>query len=156
MNTSDFKLFSKRIYFTLLLLFSLVVIGVGGFLIILKHPTLIRKKANEDTYISKELINLNDIENGIHISTGFKEGKGLEQVIISCTPCHSAKLVTQNRATKEGWIGIIRWMQETQNLWDLGANETLIVNYLSTYYAPEHKGRRSHLNQIEWYELKEN
>ncbi len=84
----------------------------------------------------------NDIKNGVHLPTGFINGKGLEEVVISCTPCHSAKLVMQNRATKGGWISIIRWMQDTQNLWNLGTNEAVIVNYLSTYYAPNQKGRR--------------
>lgn len=71
----------------------------------------------------------------------------------TCTACHSGKLVTQNRATAEGWTNMIRWMQETQDLWDLGANEAVIVNYLATYYAPEAQGRRAPLKIDEWYEL---
>ena len=93
------------------------------------------------------------IENGIHLRTGFVEGEGLMTVVNNCTNCHSAKLVTQNRMTKEGWQATIKWMQETQNLWDLGKNETIIVDYLATYYAPQKKGRRENLNNIEWYEL---
>ena len=46
-------------------------------------------------------------------------------------------------------------MQETQNLWDLGKNEDIIVKYLATYYAPEKKGRRQNLTNIEWYVLEE-
>ena len=45
-------------------------------------------------------------------------------------------------------------MQETQNLWDLGSGEEIIVNYLATHYAPTEKGRRQNLADIEWYELK--
>ena len=74
-------------------------------------------------------------------------------VITHCTPCHSAELVTQNRMTREGWESTIRWMQETQNLWDLGENEAAILDYLATYYAPEEQGRRPNLEDIEWYEL---
>ncbi len=48
---------------------------------------------------------------------------------------------------------MIRWMQQTQNLWDLGENEELILDYLSTYYPPEEKGRRENLKDIEWYEM---
>jgi hypothetical protein len=67
--------------------------------------------------------------------------------------CHSSKLITQNRATADGWRHIIHWMQETQNLWDLGANEDIIVDYLARNYAPEAAGRRVPLTSIEWYEL---
>lgn len=93
------------------------------------------------------------IENGVHLRTGFVEGEGLMLVVNNCTNCHSAKLVTQNRMSKERWLATIRWMQETQNLWDLGGNEEPIVNYLATYYAPTAKGRRQNLSDIEWYEL---
>ena len=94
------------------------------------------------------------IENGVHLRTGFVEGEGMMLVVNNCTNCHSAKLVTQNRMSKERWLATIRWMQETQNLWDLGGNEEPIVNYLATYYAPTEKGRRQNLADIEWYELK--
>lgn len=96
----------------------------------------------------------NKIENGIHLRTGFVEDDGLMLVVNNCTNCHSAKLVTQNRMSKERWLATIRWMQETQNLWDLGKNEEAIVNYLATNYAPTGKGRRQNLTAIEWYELK--
>jgi hypothetical protein len=94
------------------------------------------------------------IENGIHLRTGFVEGDGVMLVVQHCTSCHSAKLVTQNRMSKEKWLATIRWMQETQNLWDLGLNEEPILDYLSTYYAPNEVGRRANLANIEWYELK--
>lgn len=94
-----------------------------------------------------------EIRDGIHIETGLKAGNALPIVIQNCTPCHSAKLITQNRMTAEGWKSTIQWMQQTQNLWDLGENEVDIINYLATYYAPQKKGRRARLKEIEWYEL---
>ncbi|MEQ6121032.1 hypothetical protein [Reichenbachiella sp. MALMAid0571] len=97
----------------------------------------------------------NEILNGVHVNSGLIEDKGYEIVFATCTKCHSAKLVTQNRATREGWESMIRWMQRTQKLWDLGENETLILDYLSKNYAPEKKGRRAALSNIEWYELKD-
>ncbi len=93
------------------------------------------------------------VKDSIHQATGFREGEGLPLVIAHCTPCHSAELVTQNRMTREGWESTIRWMQETQNLWDLGENEAAILDYLATYYAPEEQGRRANLEDIDWYEL---
>ncbi len=98
---------------------------------------------------------LPEYENGIHLATGFKEGENLQLVINNCTSCHSAKMVTQNRATRDGWLTMIKWMQETQNLWDLGESEPLILDYLAKHYAPEESGRRKPLTNIDWYELED-
>jgi len=85
--------------------------------------------------------------------TGFIVDTGWELVKANCTGCHAATLVTQNKATREGWEGMIRWMQRTQKLWDLGENEAAILDYLAKNYAPENKGRRPNLAEVEWYEL---
>jgi len=86
--------------------------------------------------------------------TELIKGEGLDLVIANCTACHSAKLIVQNRATREGWEGMIRWMQATQNLWPLGKNEEIILDYLAKNYAPDKKGRRENLKDITWYKLK--
>lgn len=101
-----------------------------------------------------ETVDLGETKEGIHLPTGLKADANLELVIANCTPCHSAKLISQNRATKEGWKNTIVWMQQTQNLWDLGENEEKIIAYLAKNYAPELQGRRKPLENIEWYELK--
>jgi len=92
---------------------------------------------------------------GIHVATGLAYAEGFDIVRGTCTPCHSAKLVTQNRATRAGWSQMIRWMQETQGLWDLGKQEPIILDYLATHYAPKEEGRRANLEveAIEWYVL---
>jgi len=97
----------------------------------------------------------NKIVNGVHVRTGFVEADGLMAVVNNCTNCHSAQLVIQNRMDRDRWIATIRWMQKTQNLWDLGENEAVIVNYLVTNYPPINKGRRQVLSNVEWYELKD-
>ena len=97
----------------------------------------------------------NKIENGIHVRTGLVDAEGLMTVVNNCTNCHSAKLIMQNRMSAERWNATIRWMQETQNLWDLGTNQEVIVNYLVTNYPPKKKGRRENLANIEWYELED-
>lgn len=84
---------------------------------------------------------------------GLVDDVGREVVAQNCTRCHSAKLVIQNRATREGWKSMIVWMQDTQNLWPLGDNEPIILDYLSKNYGPQKKGRRQNLANIEWYEL---
>lgn len=95
------------------------------------------------------------VENGIHVRTGFIDAPGMMETVQNCTNCHSAKLVMQNRMNKERWKTTIKWMQETQNLWDLGANEDVIIDYLVTNYPPKKKGRREVLTDIDWYELKD-
>lgn len=95
------------------------------------------------------------VVNGIHVATGMVYDDNFMVVKRACTSCHSAKLVTQNRATRDGWKQMIRWMQETQNLPDLGKDEGKILDYLAKNYAPNDVGRRQILDQeqIEWYTL---
>ena len=62
---------------------------------------------------------------------------GFEQVRLHCTGCHSGRLVAQNRATREGWRELIRWMQRTQRLPDLGTDEETILDYLAAQLGPE-------------------
>ncbi len=116
---------------------------------------LITTRGKETEYMKVPEVDPDRIEDGIHVRTGLIEADGLAEVVTHCTSCHSAQLVTQNRMDKEGWIATIRWMQETQNLWDLGANEAIIVDYLVTNYPPVKKGRRQALQDVEWYVLEE-
>jgi hypothetical protein len=50
---------------------------------------------------------------------------------------------------------MIRWMQATQGLWDLGKNEPIVLDYLAKYYAPEDVGRRANIDvaEVEWFIL---
>ena len=93
------------------------------------------------------------IEKGIHIRTGLYADANLDLVIGTCTSCHSSKLITQNKATRVGWKNMIKWMQETQGLADLGKSEPIILDYLAKYYAPQETGRRKNLDKIKWYVL---
>ena len=132
------------------LLFLTLVLGSLGFYInYFYEPEIATAEVEASINSNPEP----EIVNGIHVATGFKDDQYLDLVITNCTACHSSKLVTQNRATKEGWISMIRWMQETQKLWNLGENEAKIVEYLSKNYAPTKTGRRQPLSNIEWYEL---
>ncbi|MBB4078552.1 hypothetical protein GGR28_001165 [Lewinella aquimaris] len=94
-----------------------------------------------------------NIVDGLDSLTGLIAQGDYRLVKGNCLACHSAKLITQNRATREGWLDMIHWMQETQGLPDLGKNEGPIVDYLATYYAPEETGRRPPLDSVEWYIL---
>ena len=94
-----------------------------------------------------------EVVDGIDLESGLMATGDYELVKKNCTPCHSGKLITQNKATREGWASMISWMQETQGLWDLGGNQDAILDYLESCYGPEHVGRRKNLEKIEWYEL---
>ena len=70
--------------------------------------------------------------------TGLIVDENFQLVKSHCTACHSAKLVTQMRANREGWESLIRWMQKTQNLWPFPpATEASLLDYLSEHYAPD-------------------
>lgn len=72
-------------------------------------------------------------------------GDGMALVAAQCGVCHSLALVAQNRADREGWTELIRWMQAKHGLWPLGEFETPILDYLSAHYAPARVGRRQPL-----------
>ncbi|MBT8285074.1 monoheme cytochrome C [Muriicola sp. SD30] len=156
-DQDKFKSGIRSIYRLLSTLMVLFVITALGIIYLINDPTLSYFKEVETTeYVQLEAEDdFDKIENGIHVRTGFKDAEGLMTVVNNCTNCHSAQLVIQNRMNEERWIATIRWMQETQNLWDLGKNEEIIVNYLVTNYPPKKKGRREILSNIDWYELKE-
>ncbi|TXD79489.1 hypothetical protein ESW18_03495 [Algoriphagus ratkowskyi] len=106
--------------------------------------------ADNDTALTDQIIDGKDVD------TGLLAGDGLEIVKGNCTACHSSALILQSGFTREGWHEKIVWMQETQGLWDLGGNESIILDYLATNYGPkESHGRRMPLTGIDWYELKD-
>ena len=80
-------------------------------------------------------------------ASGLIVDEGFEQVRAQCGACHSLKLVQQNRADRDGWLQMIRWMQDSQGLWPLGANEPVILDYLANHYGPVRGGRRKPLPQ---------
>ena len=146
----------KKIHQLLMILFVLFVIAGGGLVYYVNNPDAFDFSSKSETIVAVPIEDdYNRIENGIHVRTGLVEAEGLMTVVNNCTNCHSSKLVTQNRMNAERWNATIKWMQETQNLWDLGGNQEIIVNYLVTNYPPIAKGRRMVLKDIDWYELED-
>ena len=89
--------------------------------------------------LSPEL-NATDIDK----ASGLIKNPGWEQVRAHCGGCHSHALVTSQRADRNTWLDIIRWMQETQNLWQFQPQvETQILDYLATNYPPQPNRRRA-------------
>ncbi|MCH7402786.1 cytochrome C [Belliella kenyensis] len=151
---------SLRFIFILGSLAVLLVLSmIVGTMLIQQHPEwLLALKENHSSKNSTSNQQENEPNEEVEWTpealeeVGLVEGEGLQLVLTHCTNCHSAKLITQNRFTKEGWIQVIRWMQSTQGLWELGDAEAEIVTYLSKHFAPEARGRRAPL-EVEWYDL---
>lgn len=76
--------------------------------------------------------------------TGLVKDDGWELVRAHCGGCHSHKIVTAQRADRQTWLDIIRWMQATQNLWQFDtATESGILDYLAKNYPPQSNRRRA-------------
>lgn len=81
-----------------------------------------------------------DKETGLIVAAGFEEVKK------TCTVCHSPMLITQNKADRDGWLEMIRWMQKNQGLRQLEPElEKTILDYLSTNYGQTTTSRRAPL-----------
>ncbi|SDS07933.1 hypothetical protein SAMN04515667_1359 [Formosa sp. Hel1_31_208] len=153
---STFRAQVNKIYQLLMVLFLLFLVAGGGLIYYANNPSAFDFSRKSEMVVTAPIEDDYDrIENGIHLRTGLLDAEGLMTVVNNCTNCHSAKLVTQNRMTAERWNATIKWMQETQNLWDLGGNQEIIVNYLVANYPPIAKGRRMSLTDIDWYELED-
>lgn len=157
-NREDIPTLISKVLRLLVVAVSLVLVAFGLLLFFLLDPNLSILKGASETQASAREATIEDdpnkIENGIHLRTGLVDAEGLMTVVNNCTTCHSSKLIIQNRMNTERWNATIKWMQETQNLGDLGSNQEVIVNYLVTNYPPKIIGRRENLTNIDWYELK--
>ena len=148
----DFKKQEKKAYRLAIILFSLLFVFLAGtYLHSIITPYFLGNQSHTSHLVEAPIDT--GIKNGIHMRTGLIDAQGLMTVVNNCTSCHSSKIILQNRMDAESWNTTIKWMQETQNLWDLGKNQEIIVSYLTTNYPIEDKGRRENLLDIYWYEL---
>ncbi|WP_446050344.1 monoheme cytochrome C [Zobellia laminariae] len=158
-NHDKLKKDFSSLYRVLIVACASIGVLVIALVYLIKNPDASIFKSSEPNSeivaVPVEEDDFDKVENGIHVRTGFVEAPGMMETVQNCTNCHSAKLVIQNRMNKERWKSTIKWMQETQNLWDLGKNEDIIIDYLVTNYPPQKKGRREVLSNIDWYELKD-
>jgi len=80
----------------------------------------------------------------VDAASGLIKNPGWEQVKAHCGGCHSHALVTAQRADRNTWLEIIRWMQATQNLWQFQPLvESQILDYLAENYPPQPNRRRA-------------
>ncbi|RRQ48550.1 monoheme cytochrome C [Maribacter algicola] len=132
---------------------GLLLLLIGAIFFFLNESEIKSTGGTHLVEVEPKVENPDLIVEGVHVRTGLVDAVGLQEVITNCTTCHSSKLIIQNRMGKEQWNATIRWMQETQGLWDLGENQKIIVDYLTTNYPTFKKGRRAALTDIEWYPL---
>jgi hypothetical protein len=79
-------------------------------------------------------------------ATGLVEADGWELVYAHCSACHSLDLVVSQRGDRRTWLRLIRWMQDTQNLWEFSPQtEQRILEYLAANYPPGNSYRRAPL-----------
>jgi len=121
-----------------------VLIWLGAIIISCQNQT------DKTVDLEKESVS---ISTELDSLTGLVIDENLHLIKTNCLACHSSQLIIQNRLTKEDWLKSIRWMQKTQNLWNLGQNEAPILEYLAKNYAPEARFRRKPLGEEEWYVL---
>ncbi len=77
-------------------------------------------------------------------ATGLVMAQDWEIVRANCIPCHSAKLITQQRGTAEQWQAMNPWKQAKQNLRTFEhKTDTRIIAYLATNYPPDAARRRA-------------
>ncbi len=82
----------------------------------------------------------------IHKTTGLIIASGWELVKTNCTSCHSAKIISSQQSSKNGWLKTIQRMQNQQGLKQLKpATEEKILAYLASNYAIKKTARRASL-----------
>jgi hypothetical protein len=69
---------------------------------------------------------------------GLPQAPGQEEVFYNCGACHSIRLVTQQRLSRQRWDHLLDWMVEKQGMVALETDErSLILDYLATYYGQD-------------------
>ncbi len=76
-------------------------------------------------------------------NTGLIVAPGWELAAAHCGGCHSHQLVIAQRGDAGFWRDTIRWMQRTQNLWQIPEpQEQALLAYLAEHYNETDWGRR--------------
>lgn len=76
-------------------------------------------------------------------ASGLIVDEGWQLARAHCGGCHSYRLVTSQRGDASYWQDTIDWMQRTQNLWPIEAQQrAALVDYLARNYNETSWGRR--------------
>ena len=67
---------------------------------------------------------------------GLPPGPGQEETYYNCVACHSMKLVTQQRLTRESWDEVLDWMVDEQEMEPMEPElRTTVLDYLAAHYG---------------------
>jgi hypothetical protein len=117
---------------------------------------IIRQDKNPNSTSEKEITTASNPHIDSKIideETGLIMDANLEVVVVNCIACHSAHLITYTSADSSQWHDMIKWMQQTQGLWDLGNDEKSIIEYLSQHYGPSNRQNQSEEITTTWHEI---
>ena len=65
-------------------------------------------------------------------------GKGVEETYAYCAACHSERIVAQQGLSRDGWIELIEWMIEEQEMEPIEEPDyALVLDYLSKNYGKD-------------------
>jgi hypothetical protein len=68
---------------------------------------------------------------------GLPPGLGQEDTYYACNVCHSIRLVTQQRLSRERWDELLDWMVEKQGMPPLPEEDrALVLGYLAEHFNP--------------------
>lgn len=71
-----------------------------------------------------------DVELGVLVNDS-----GAEETFIYCTACHSERIVAQQGLTKDGWIEVLEWMVDEQDMSEIDEPDfTIVIDYLAKNY----------------------
>ncbi|WP_281301505.1 MULTISPECIES: hypothetical protein [unclassified Iodidimonas] len=74
----------------------------------------------------------------------MQAGEGRETTFYMCSACHSMKLVTQQRLSRDRWDYLLDWMTKEQGMPPLDDEmRGEILDYLSTSYGPDQSSRKT-------------
>ncbi|MGI9499134.1 MAG: hypothetical protein ACR2P3_03790 [Geminicoccaceae bacterium] len=66
------------------------------------------------------------------------EGPGKEETFYLCHPCHSFRLVAQQRLSRKHWDETLDWMVEEQGMPEMEDEEReLVLDYLEANYGED-------------------
>ena len=148
-----FQLISTILAIFITALFLLLAIWLYAAQVLPKIQKRNAESAAADEKWTQQQANAGLVKDGFDVATGLIADTHYQLVKKYCTRCHSPKLITQNHADRAEWKKIIVWMQNTQNLGNLGKDEALILDYLSKNYGYVKRARRQSLKNINWYFL---
>ncbi|MGH6912583.1 MAG: aldehyde dehydrogenase [Geminicoccales bacterium] len=69
---------------------------------------------------------------------GLPDGPGQEATFYACNACHSVRLVTQQRLSRQRWDALLDWMVAKQGMAPLPPEERAVVlDYLAAQLNPD-------------------